>query len=190
MDHFPDYYLVPARRELAAELQAFHEANAQYWWLTHGHAPPADDATTAFDKGPPAHMSYSGHPWAWARARSDNALVGQFRYVVDLMAPNVWHLGFFMIDSRLHGSGFAAALYGDYEARAVAEGARWLRLGVVEANPRARRFWLRHGYVDVKRTEGVPLGDMLHVQFTMVKPLAGNTIDAYLAAVPYDASTG
>jgi GNAT superfamily N-acetyltransferase len=187
---YPEYDLVPAQRELAAELQAFHEANAQYWWLTHGHGPSADDAATAFDKGPPAHMTYSAHPWVWARDRSSGALIGQFRYVVDLMARDVWHLGFFMIDARLHGTGFAAALYRDYEERALAAGARWLRLGVVEANPRARCFWLRNGHVDVRRVEGVTLGNLTHVQFTMVKPLAGNTIDAYLAAVPYDASAG
>ncbi len=184
----PDYYLAPADRALAAELQAFHEANAQYWWLTHGHGPAPDDAATAFDKGPPAHMSFRAHPWSWARDRSTHAILGQFRYVVDLMAPAVWHLGFFMIDARLYGSGFALDLYGRYEALALADGARWLRLSVVEANPRARQFWLRRGYADIKRTTGAVLGARTHVQFTMVKPLGGATLADYLRAVPYDAA--
>lgn len=180
---------MPARREQAAELQAFHEANAGYWWLTHGHPPAADDAVTAFDKGPPSFMSWRLHPWLWARDRDHGALIGQFRYVVDLMAPGVCHLGFFMVAQHLHGTGFAQRLYEDYEAAAHAAQARWLRLGVVEANPRARRFWLRQGYVDVKRTLGTVLGQRTHVQITMVKPVGGATLADYLAAVPYDAVT-
>ena len=183
---FPDYYLAPADRALAAELQAFHEANAQYWWLTHGHGPAADDAATAFDKGPPPHMSFSAHPWSWARDSDTHAILGQFRYVVDLMAPGVWHLGFFMTDTRLHGTGFARDLYGRFEALALAGGARWLRLSVVEANPRARRFWGRQGYRDLRHAEGIVLGDLSHVQFIMVKTLGANTLAQYLRAVPHD----
>jgi GNAT superfamily N-acetyltransferase len=185
---FPDYYLAPADRALAAELQAFHEANPQYWWLTHGHAPAADDAATAFDKGPPAHMSFRAHPWSWARGCRTHAILGQFRYAVDLMAPGVWHLGFFMVDSRLQGTGFARDLYARYEALAVAGGARWLRLGVVEANPRARRFWARCGYADLRHSAGIVLGDMAHVQFIMIKTLGTDTLADYLHAVPHDAA--
>ena len=93
-----------------------------------------------------------------------------------------------MIDARLYGSGFALDLYGRYEALALADGARWLRLSVVEANPRARRFWLRRGYADIKRTTGAVLGARTHVQFTMIKPLGGATLVDYLRAVPYDAA--
>ena len=183
---FPEYYLSPAERSLAAELQAFHEANAQYWWLTHGHGPAPDDAAAAFDKGPPPHMSFRAHPWSWARDRRTHAILGQFRYVIDLMAPGVWHLGFFMVDAGLHGSGFALDLYERYEALAAAGGARWLRLSVVEANPRARRFWLARGYADVKCTTGAVLGDLSHVQFTMVKALQEGSLAECLEAVPFE----
>ena len=183
---FPDYYLAPADRALAPELQAFHEANAGYWLLTHGHGPPADDAATAFDKGPPAHMGFRAHPWSWARDSGTHAIVGQFRYVIDLMAPGVWHLGFFMADTRLHGTGFAQDLYRRYEALAIAGGARWLRLSVVEANPRARRFWTRQGYRDLRHADGIALGDRSHLQFIMIKTLGANTVENYLEAVPHD----
>ena len=93
-----------------------------------------------------------------------------------------------MVDSRLHGTGFALDLYERYEALAVGGGARWLRLGVVEANPRARRFWARRGYVDLRHAAGIVLGDMAHVQFIMIKTLGANTLADYLDDVPHDAA--
>jgi ribosomal protein S18 acetylase RimI-like enzyme len=68
-------------------------------------------------------------------------------------------------------------------------GARWLRLGVVEANRRAEAFWRRHGYVEVRRQHNYVVGDMNHALITMVKPMRGETLRDYLGAVPRDRNT-
>ncbi len=44
-----------------AELQAFEEANPEYWLLTCGHPPAADSAARRFEQHPPVDMSYSEH---------------------------------------------------------------------------------------------------------------------------------
>ena len=80
-----------------------------------------------------------------------DAIVGEVAVATDLLARGVVHLGFFMVATARHGSGFAAEVYASYEAWAIGRDARWLRLGVVAANPRAESFWRAQGYIEVRR---------------------------------------
>lgn len=175
-----------ARREDIVELQAFAESNPEYWLLTHGHPPAADDAATSFDWHPPADMGYSEHLWFLVRDVSSREIVAQIGVAADLLAAGVYHLGFFMTATRTHGTGFAHRLYEAYERWAIDRGARWLRLGVVEVNQRAEAFWRRSGYVEVRRQDNYVLGDLSHVLITMAKPMRGETLRDYLDAVPRD----
>lgn len=175
-----------AQRHEVDEIQAFNDANPEYWRLTHGHPPPPDDAARAFDAHPPADMSYREDLWFIVREQASGAITAQIAVATDLMAPGVYHLGFFIIATRCWGSGLAARLHGAYQHWALARGARWLRLGVVEANRRARVFWERLGYEEVQRREDFELGVLRHRLYTMVKPLPGESMAAYLQAVPRD----
>jgi len=171
---------------VAAELQAFYEANPEYYQITHGHAPAPDAALQGFDFRPPADMPYTALPMWLIRERHTGRVIGEVSVATDLLAPGVTHLGFFMVATSRHGSGFAAEIHASYEAWAIGQGARWLRLGVVAAHERAHRFWLRQGYVEVCQRHDYVLGDLSHTLRVMVKPLASNTLDAYFAAVPRD----
>jgi RimJ/RimL family protein N-acetyltransferase len=89
-------------------------------------------------------------------------------------------------DSTRHGTGLATEIYRSYERWAIERGARWLRLGVVAGNHRAHAFWLRNGYVEVRRRDNYVLGECAHSLVVMAKPVGSNTIADYLAAVPRD----
>lgn len=181
-----DWIATAAERSAAAELQAFYEANPEYYEITHGRAPAPDAASQGFDFRPPADMPYTALPMWLIRERDSGRVIGEVSVATDLLAPGVIHLGFFMVATARHGTGFAAEVHASYEAWARGQGARWLRLGVVEAHRRAHTFWLRQGYVEVCQRHDYVLGDLSHTLWVMVKPLAGNTLDAYLAAVPRD----
>ena len=174
------------KREEVAEIQAFVESNPEYWLQTLGHPPPLDDAASSFEWLPPAEMGYSEHLWLLVRHSSTRQVVAQLGVAADLLATGVYHLGFFMTATRTHGSGLAHRLHEAYERWACERGARWLRLGVVEVNRRAEAFWRRLGYLEVKRRDGYVLGDRSHVLITMAKPMPGETLHEYLAAVPRD----
>lgn len=175
-----------AERADIPEIQAFTEANSEYWLLTHDHPPHADDAARSFDWHPPADMSYSEHLSFLVRHSSSREILAQIDVATDLLAPGVYHLGFFMTATRTHGSGFAHRLHEAYEQWAIDRGARWSRLGVVEVNCRAEAFWRRLGYIQVKRQDSYVLGDRSHVLITMVKPMRGETLAEYLDGVPQD----
>jgi hypothetical protein len=106
--------------------------------------------------------------------------------VEDLLASGVWHIGTFIVATSRHGTGDAQALYRGLEQWASANGANWLRLGVVTGNTRAERFWLSEGYVGTRTREGLPFGRQTRTVRIMVKPLAGGTLAEYLSIVPRD----
>ena len=64
----------------------------------------------------------------------------------------------FYVDARLHGKGIAAQMMNACMAVALEHGVRTVWLGVWEHNPRAIRFYVKHGFVDVGRITFV-LGD-------------------------------
>ncbi len=82
-----------AEREDTAEIQAFIESNPEYWLLTHGHPPLADDAAKSFDWHPPADMSYSEHLSFLVRHSSSREMLAQIDVATDLLAAGVYHLG-------------------------------------------------------------------------------------------------
>jgi len=181
-----DWIAVEADRTAIAELQSFYEANPEYWRLVHGHAPSANEAAQEFDARPPADMSYRALPMWLIRDRASHRLVGEVSVATDLLATGVTHLGFFIVDSARQGSGFAAEVYASYEAWAIDNGARWLRLGVVEGNRRGHRFWLRNRYTEVCRRRDCVIGDLSHTLIVMVKLVGPNTLEDYLGSVPRD----
>ena len=181
------WFAEPADRSVAGELQAFYEANPEYWHLTHGHAPPPGEAERGFDARPPEDMPYSDLPNWVIRDRVSGGIVGEVAAATDLPARGVFHLGFFIVATARHGTGFAAEVYDSYETWAIGREARWLRLGVVAANTRAESFWRAQSYIEVRRRHDYVLGGRTHELTVMVKPVGSNTLADYQAAVPRDA---
>ena len=182
----PDGYRM---RELGADdvdaVQRFFEANPEYFLTVNGEAPRADEAKHEFADLPPAGMPYRAM-WLLGFYDRGGAMIGVATIVGDFLQPHVWHVGLFIVASALHGSGVAHALYRRLERWMVAQGARWLRLGVVQGNVKAERFWLRCGYAQVRERGPLAMGRKTHLLRVMAKPLAGGTIDEYLELVERD----
>ena len=176
-------------RELGAgdvdAVQRFFEANPEYFLTVNGEAPHSDEAKKEFADVPPAGMPYRAM-WLLGFYDRGGAMIGVATIVGDFIRPHVWHVGLFIVASALHGSGVAQALYRRLERWMVEQGARWLRLGVVQGNVKAERFWGRCGYVQVRERGPLAMGKKTHLLRVMAKPLAGGTIDEYLALVERD----
>jgi GNAT superfamily N-acetyltransferase len=176
-------------RELGADdidvVQRFFEANPEYFLTVNGEGPGPDEARNEFADLPPAGMPYRAM-WLLGFFDRGGALIGVATIVGDFLQPHVWHVGLFIVASALHGSGVAHALYRRLERWMVEQGARWLRLGVVQGSVKAECFWLRCGYAQVRERGPLAMGKKTNRLRVMAKPLAGGTIDEYLQLVERD----
>ncbi len=92
----------------------------------------------------------------------------------------------FIVASELHGTGTSRQLYDALEAWMLAAGAAWVRLGVVQGNAKAERFWSTCGYVQVRQRGPVEMGLRSNLLRVMVKPLASGTLADYGLLVARD----
>jgi RimJ/RimL family protein N-acetyltransferase len=167
------------------ELQRFFEANPEYFLAVEGRPASPSEADEELHSELPAGWSFT-RMWFLGFVDDAHSLVGMASLVSDFLALNVWHIGLFMVATARYGSGDAQALYRAMEDWAVRCGAQWLRLGVVEGNTRAERFWEKAGFVQVCKRHSVEMGQLVNTLRIMAKPLAGGTLAEYLALVARD----
>jgi GNAT superfamily N-acetyltransferase len=166
-------------------LQAFFEANPEYFVAISGEPPLPSAAREEFDDLPPADMPFSGR-WLLGFYDDTGSMIGFTGVLSDLLAKHVWHIGIFIVATRLHGIGLAANLYQALEGWMKSNGAQWIRLGVVEGNAKAKRFWHKLGYVEVRKRSGVTMGKRSNTVRVLFKALAGGTSAQYLSRVARD----
>ena len=176
-------YELHARDEPA--LQVFFEANPEYFDDISGQPPTAADAHEEIHGALPAGWSYT-KKWAIGFDDEAGSIIGMANVVSDLIAERVWHIGLFVVATSLHGSGIAHAMYRALEVWMERNGARWIRLGVVEGNARAERFWHRVGYLELRKRTGIEMGKRVNTVRVMAKPLGAETLAQYLALVERD----
>lgn len=167
-------------------LQALLEANPEYFLTINGVPPEPGQAQIEFSELPPQHLRYRRRWVAGIFDRRDGQLVGLIGLLSDFCVAGVWHLSMFLVATHLHGKGTASEVYAALDTWVGACGAQWLRLGVVQGNGRAERFWARCGFLEVRRREGVDTGGRINTLRVLVKPLAGLPVGDYLARVPRD----
>ena len=166
-------------------VQDLYERNREYHVIVSGEPPGPNEAQADFDQQLPDGWPYTKR-WMVGFFEESGVLAGVFDGISDLFAPGVWHVGLFMVATRLHGGGAASEMYRALEAWMKSNGGRWARLGVVVGNARAERFWERCGYVEVRKREGYQIGKQVNVLRVMAKPLAGGRVEDYLAIVARD----
>ncbi len=167
------------------KLQQFFELNPEYFVNVNGQPPTSTEAQEEVHGTLPEGWPFT-RKWIIAFLDEADSLVGMANVVTDLLASRVWHIGLFMVATRLHGSGVAHSLYKHLESWARNSGAQWLRLGVVDGNIQAERFWEKCAFVEVRKRCGVEMGKVVNTLRVMVKPLIGGVLPEYLALVARD----
>ena len=167
------------------KLQEFFDANPAYYIAVNGSPPGPNEAREEFEATLPSEWPFD-KKWLLLFRRESGSIVGMADVVSDLFAEGVWHIGLFIVATSLHGTGTARVLYNQLETWMLTRKARWARLGVVEGNRRAERFWEAMGFVDTRRRAGVAMGQRVNNLRVMAKPLAGASISEYLSLVPRD----
>ena len=168
-----------------ALLQRFFEANPIYFLAVSGELPQPEDAFEEINDELPEGWSYT-KKWVIGFASASGELAAMANVVSDLLAKNVWHISTFIVETARHGSGDAATLYHGIESWAIANGANWLRLGVVKGHAVPERFWQKCGYQQTRERPGVVFSQRVQTLRVMCKPLSGRPISEYLELVERD----
>jgi len=166
-------------------LQRFFDANPEYFIAAHGEPARPGEAHEEIHGELPADWSFT-KKWLVGYVDKADSLVAMANVITDLLAKDVWHIGLFIVATARHGTGDAQVLNEGLEDWARANGAKWLRLGVVQGNVRAERYWESLGYIQTRTREGMQMGKLTNTVRVMVKPLTGGTIEEFLSLVPRD----
>ncbi len=179
--------------ELSADraplLQAFFDENPAYFLATSGEPAGPGEALEENTSTVPANMSFS-KKWVIGYADDQGKLVAMANVITDLLATSIFHIGTFIVATSRHGSGDAQVLNRGLEDWARANGAAWMRLGVVEGNARAERFWASVGYRKVRARPGIEMGSRTVTVQNMVKPLLAGSLEQYFTLAPRDDPEG
>ena len=179
------FHAVEMTADGVPELQRFYEDNPEYHLLVTGTMPLPQAAQETFDARPPDDWPFT-RKWTLCFRDESGTMAAIADVIEDLLAERVWHIGLYIVATPLHGSGAGRDMYRHLESWMRSRGATWSRLGVVVGNGRAERFWEREGYVEVRKRENVRMGERVNTLRTMVKPLAGGSMQEYLAKVARD----
>ena len=166
-------------------LQRFFDDNPAYFLAVQGERAGPDEAREEIQSLPPSDWPFT-KKWLIGYVDGDGRLVAFANVISDLLAPDIWHIGLFIVATAWHGQGRAQALYDELEGWARGGGAQWLRLGVVEGNVRAERFWAARGFVPLRTRSGYRMGSRTNDVRTMFKALGEGTQEAYLALAVRD----
>jgi GNAT superfamily N-acetyltransferase len=166
-------------------LQEFFEANPLYFLAVHGAPAQPDEAHEEIFEELPAGWPFT-QKFVFGYQDERGQLAAMANVVSDLLATGVWHVATFIVETERHGTGDAQAIYESLEGWALRNGARWMRLGVVQGHARAESFWVRQGYLRVAEREGVVIGLRTNVIRVMAKPLFGQPLSEYYALVERD----
>ncbi|MEO7255864.1 MAG: GNAT family N-acetyltransferase [Casimicrobium sp.] len=166
-------------------LQRFFENNSEYSMAMNGEPPGPNEAREAIFGELPAGWSFT-KKWVIGYRDANGVVVAMANVVSDLLAPSVWHIGLFMVATERHGDGSSQKICRGLEAWAHANGASWLRLGVVQGNVKAERFWQKLGFIEVRIRRDVAMGRLTNTIRAMFKPLRGGTLEQYLDLVERD----
>lgn len=169
-------------------LQRFFDANPAYFLAVQGEPAPPGEAREEIESLPPPDIPF-GAKHVIGYVAPGGELAAFANLLSDIFVPGVWNMSTFVVATSRHGTGQAQAINAGLESWAAANGARWLRLGVVIGNTRGERFWASCGYIETRIRTGFPVGRQVRDLRVMCKPLAGEPVARYLDLVPRDRSS-
>ncbi len=172
----PGYFGRLLEPEDGRALQALLERCADYFELTCGVPPGPAEAQSTFTVLPEGKgyddkfligifkgsgqggsgQNDSSHKHSGEKGCGE--LVGVLDVIRDHPHPAEWCLGLMLLDPCERGRGLGEHLYQAFECWVAEQGGCSVRLGVVEQNERAHRFWLRMGFEPISRKPAQKFG--------------------------------
>ena len=151
---------------LVADL--FHRA-ADYILLESGRPPGDAEVQDFFTGAPPGtDPAKSLHRGLFA---PDGHLIAMAAVVFGFPNPDDAYLGLLLIDPAHRGKRLGQQMLDHICAAAKTQGAHRILIAVLEENTKGHRFWSKMGFTEEMRGAPKQIGDKIHVQIRMTRPL-------------------
>jgi GNAT superfamily N-acetyltransferase len=128
-----------------AAVETLYRSAADYWALDRLTPDPATQSTEFFTDAPPGCDPGESHRLGLFL---NDRLAGIVELSFGFPAATDAYLGLMIFADWARGQGLGSALLREVESRARARGHSQIYLGVLDANPKGRAFWLREGFTD------------------------------------------
>ncbi len=155
-------------REDVAEIDALLGRCADFIRISEGHDPAAGDGLRLLEERP---LSAPDLDKLVLGLYDGPCLIGLVDVLGDYPEPGVWDLGLMLIEPQRRRAGIGAALQAALGDWIASQGGRALRLGVVEQDAAAHRFWARQGFADIAETDQ-DVGPFRRRVFWMERPIS------------------
>ena len=152
-------------------LQALLERCADFNLLVSGEPPQPGDAAELLAEHPPGRLPED--KIVFGVYDPGDALLGVLDLAWHYPRSGVWWIGLLLLDPASRGQGLGRQVYYAFEDWACRNGAEEIRLGVVERNEKALRFWERMGFQVIDKRPPVRMGVLEQVVVVMKKIPAG-----------------
>ncbi len=151
----PNYHLAPVS-DLLSKDQAFRIflSNSAYFMMMNGKAPGRETLKAALRERPEEVLAQDKH-FCLVMAETDGTMqpAAVVDWLDDFPKKGTRYLGLFMTDAPLHGTGESFEILTWILKGFQREWVSQVRLGVLEANERALRFWAKAGFLPIKTVE-------------------------------------
>jgi GNAT superfamily N-acetyltransferase len=128
-----------------AAVQSLYESAADYWALDRLAPDPETQSAEFFTDAPPNCDPKQSHRLGLFL---EDRLAGIAELSFGFPDPCDAYLGLMIFAPWARGQSFGSTLLRDLETRARANASKQVFLGVLDANPKGRAFWLREGFRD------------------------------------------
>jgi GNAT superfamily N-acetyltransferase len=146
LDGYPVVRLTPAD---AADLQDLFERCTDFHELSEG-GPTRSTAGAEELVARPAGKELADK-FSFGIYAPAGGLVGFLDLMRDYPAESEWWIGLLMLDPAVRGGGLGGRIYRAAAEWVSAQGGAMIRIGVLEQNPDAMRFWQRQGFLELRR---------------------------------------
>ncbi len=140
--------------EAAPQLQHLLERCADFWELIYGTAPAPDSGLQELTSIAPGKTMEDTFTFG---VYEDERLIAFAQLARDYPKPSEWWIGLLLVDPDERGRGFGAQIHRQIVEWIEAQAGTAMGLVVQTQNERARRFWLRLGYIEQERQPTIVL---------------------------------
>jgi GNAT superfamily N-acetyltransferase len=147
-------------------LQALCEQCTDYYEFVFGLPPGPAEAQSLFTALPEG-KDYTDKQLIGFYEEGQGQLIGFLDVIRDYSNIGDWTIGLMLLSPQWRGQGLGEKLYHAFSQWAQASGAKQIRLGVVEHNKRAYRFWQRMGFETIERRSPSQMGNKEGVLIVM-----------------------